>query len=378
MFNPDLTTALRIDGRRYRFAPHPAIKTLVWGQEGRRGIVYRLDEVDGGTPHALKVFRLVHRRPGLVDAVAALRAYHELPGMSVCAQTVLTRETHARLIAENEDLEYAILMPWIEGKTWFDYLQARQAIRLEDSRALAESMAWVLYALELNRLAHCDLSSANVIVAPDLQQVHLVDVEDLYTPWVQPPPLLPGGSMGYQHPALNGDGQWGALGDRFAGAVLMAEMLGWAHPGVRRRAYGESYFAPDEMGTNCERFRVLRGVLRVYGDDFAEAFESAWYADGLEGCPPLKTWYDLLDHLPPGPIQGWEETLEAEPVVGRTYNPEPLRVGRAARAEPVRAHRRRRGLGCVQAMGAPIIFLVASCFLVCLMLFVLMAHVQGG
>ena len=146
--------------------------------------------------------------------------------MSVCTQTVLTRQTHGRLIEEHEDLEYATLMPWIEGKTWFDYLQSRQAVRLGDSRALAESMAWVLYALELNRLAHCDLSSANVIIAPDLQQVHLVDVEDLYTPWVEPPPMLPGGSMGYQHPSLNGSGQWGALGDRFAGAVLMAEMLG--------------------------------------------------------------------------------------------------------------------------------------------------------
>ncbi len=309
MFNPTLQTRLFIDGQEYRFSPHPAVPTLVWGQEGRHAIVYRLQ--NNGDAYALKVFRPAFRHPGLIEAADALWAYHELPGMRVCKQTVITQETHPKLVSEHEDLDYAMLMPWIEGRTWFDYLQTKERLTLDESRAVAESMAWVLYALELNNLAHCDLSSGNAIVDPRLDQIHLVDVEDLYSPWLVPPPMVPAGSMGYQHPTVAATGQWGPLGDRFAGAVLMAEMLGWAHPDVRRFAWGESYFAPDELQQENERYEILTDALRVYDEGFADVFVETWWADSLETCPPLKTWYDLLDALPRDPVTEWAPVDEA-------------------------------------------------------------------
>lgn len=328
MFNPTLKTRLVIDGQEYSFSPHPVVPSLVWGQEGRHAIVYRIEAVNGGSnparpldrangynrAYALKVFRPAFQHPGLLESAEALSWAHELPGMRVCDQKVLRKETHPELIRQYEDLSYAMLMPWVEGQTWFDYLQKRERTTLDQSRALAESMAWTLYALEANQLAHCDLSSGNVIIDPGLQAVNLVDVEDLYSPWLTAPPMVPAGTPGYQHRESGSGGQWRPSGDRFAGAVLMAEMLGWAHHEVRENAFGESYFAPEELQQETPRYHLLQDVLTVYDEGFAEAFNEAWHSDSLESCPPLKTWYDLVDELPRGPVANWA------PVEGDEYD----------------------------------------------------------
>ena len=303
MFNPTLTTRLNIDGKDYIFTPHPAIPTMAWGQEGRHAIVFRIER--GDEAYGLKVFRPVFRHPGLIATAESLWTYHELPGMLVCKQAVITRDGFPELVEQYEDLDHAMVMPWIDGDTWFDVIEKRRKLTLDQSRAVAENMAWVLYALELNQLAHCDLSSGNVILDPRLDQSHLVDVEDLYSPWLEQPPLVPAGTPGYQHKESAEKGQWGPLGDRFAGVVLMAEMLGWAHPAVRASAWGESYFAPNEIQQKSERFDTLVKALRIYDKGFAEAFEQAWRSERLENCPPLKTWYDLLDALPRDPVANW-------------------------------------------------------------------------
>ncbi len=363
MFNPSLNTRLVIDGQEYRFSPHPVVPTLVWGQEGRHAIVYRIEAADGpasgnrralmapaanGNGYALKVFRPAFRHPGLLESAEALSWAHELPGMRVCDQRVITRETHPDLVAQYEDLDYALLMPWIDGQTWFDYLQKRERATLEQSRTLAESLAWVLYALELNHLAHCDLSSGNVIVGPGLNMVHLVDVEDLYSPWLTPPPMVPAGTPGYQHKEVSRLGQWRPAGDRFAGAVLMAEMLGWAHPEVRKHAAGESYFEPDELQEESERYFILRDVLRIYDPGFAETFEAAWRSRSLESCPPLKTWYDLLDALPRDPVESWAP-IDPEELAQETPRPANVAVPvevRQAEARPDRRPAWLRRFGC--------------------------------
>lgn len=363
MFNPSLNTRLVIDGQEYRFSPHPVVSTLVWGQEGRHAIVYRIEAANGlasgsrralmapaanGNGYALKVFRPAFRHPGLLKSAEALSWARELPGMRVCDQKVITRETHPDLVAHYEDLDYAMLMPWIDGQTWFDYLQKRERATLEQSRALAESLAWVLYALELNHLAHCDLSSGNVIVDPGLDTVHLVDVEDLYSPWLTPPPMVPAGTPGYQHKEVSRLGQWRPAGDRFAGAVLMAEMLGWAHPEVRRHAAGESYFEPDELQEESERYLILRDVLRIYDPAFAETFEAAWRSRSLESCPPLKTWYDLLDALPRDPVESWAP-IDPQELAEETPRPTNVAVPVEVRREEARPGRRPawlRRFGC--------------------------------
>ncbi len=363
MFNPTLNTRLVIDGQEYTFSPHPVVPTLVWGQEGRHAIVYRIQAVDGllsgasggsrglmapatnGSAYALKVFRPAFRHPGLLESAEALSWAHELPGMRVCDQKVLRAETHPELVGQHEDLDYAMLMPWIEGQTWFDYLQKRERTSLDQSRMLAESMAWVLYALELNNLAHCDLSSGNVIIDPGLDSVHLVDVEDLYSPWLTPPPMAPAGTPGYQHREVSGTGQWRPAGDRFAGSVLIAEILGWAHPEVRKHAWGESFFEPGELQQDSVRYRVLRDVLHIYDPGFAETFEAAWRSRSLESCPPLKSWYDLLDALPRDPVASWAP-IDPSELEEETPLPEGIAVPVEAQPAPEQDGKPTRRRGC--------------------------------
>jgi serine/threonine protein kinase len=337
MFNPTLKTQIAIGDTEYTFAPHPVVPTLVWGQEGRHAIVYRIEPVgyqrgatralgtNGGYngAYALKIFRPAFRHPGLLESAEALAWAHELPGMRVCDQRVITRESYPELVARYEDFNYAMLMPWIDGQTWFDYLSKRERTTLDQSRALAESLAWVLYALELNHLAHCDLSSGNVIIDPAQDSIHLVDVEDLYSPWLTPPPMVPAGSPGYQHRDVASSGQWGPTADRFAGAVLICEMLAWAHPAIREDAWAESYFAPDELQQDTLRYRRLVEVLQQFDPAFAEVFEAAWRSTGLENCPPIKDWYDLMDSLPRDPVARWAP-IDAAAFEGETPPPPEL------------------------------------------------------
>ncbi len=382
MFNPNLQSTLDIDGHTFQFSPHPVVPSLVWGQEGRHAIVYRMTTNGRGPAkaYALKVFRPVFRHAGLIEAVEAMAWYQELPGMRVCAQQVLTPETHPRLIAQHEDLDHAMLMPWIEGETWFDYLQKRQRVTLDQSRALAESVAWVLYALELNQIAHCDLSSGNVIVDDSLEQVNLIDVEDLYSPWLEPPPFVPAGSIGYAHRSVQQDGQWGPLGDRFSGAVLVAEMLIWAKPDLRMMAHGESFFDPAEMhDPGSERYHALRDMLRVFDPAFAEAFEQAWRSRTLNECPPLKTWYDLLDGLPREPVASWAPINPRE-FEANTPRPKSVAVGAGRAASkaglPVDTKKRGRlgqwaqnisrslGVGCNVLLVAGALISFITCFII--------------
>lgn len=350
MFNPTLNTRLTINGQVFSFSPHPAVPTLVWGQEGRHAIVYRIQS--DGQAYALKVFRPVYRRPELVEAAEALWSYHELPGMRVCQQTVLTPEVYPTLLAQHEDLAYAMVMPWIDGDTWFDLLHNRHALTPDQCRALSDHAAWVLYALEINEMAHCDLSSGNVIIAPDLPQINLVDVEDMYSPWLPRPSMVSKGTAGYQHREAASNGQWGPLGDRFAGAVLLAEFLGWALPDIRESAWGESYFAPNELQQDCERYHLLFDALAAYEAGFEDAFEAAWFADALEACPPLRTWYDLLDALPRDPVIEWAPLI-AEQV--ESVEAEPVGVGLP--------RRRRRGCGCRGVVTLVLVLLLLFCYL---------------
>jgi hypothetical protein len=163
--------------------------------------------------------------------------------------------------------------------------------------------------MEQNGIAHCDLSGPNVLLPMLAGQtadgrpqtayrppstVELVDVEGLYAPGLPRPEALPSGSSGYAHRTAR-EGLWGPTADRFAGAVLLAEMLGWGDESVREACYGETYFDPAEMpaqgGSNPPRYRTLIAALaRHYGQPVADLFERAWTSETLADCPTFGEW----------------------------------------------------------------------------------------
>jgi hypothetical protein len=323
-FRPNVHDELTIDGVTYRIAEHPAAPGIPYGQEGRAGIVYQLlpsptgRGAGGEGAMALKVFRARFRTPALVSQAEKLAAFADLPGLTVCRRTVLTPQRNANLLRREPDLTYAVLMPWIEGPTWTEVMLEKRPLTPQQALDLARAFADILSRMEQNGIAHCDLSGPNVLL-PMLAQptadrrpqtayrppsaVELVDVEGLYAPGLPRPEALPSGSSGYAHRTAR-EGLWGPTADRFAGAVLLAEMLGWGDESVREACYGETYFDPAEMpsvaqASACDRYRTLLSALaRHYGQPVADLFERAWRSETLADCPTFGEWLVALPEHP--------------------------------------------------------------------------------
>ena len=294
-FRPNPNDELTINGVTYHIAEHPAAPGMPYGQEGRAGIVYRLLS-SASEGQALKVFKPRFRLPYLVSQAERIAAYADLSGLQVCRRTVLTPSRHADLLRQYADLTYAVLMPWIEGPTWLEVILDRKPFTSEQSLALARALAEVLVHMEEQGIAHCDLSGPNVML-PALAEgegVALVDVEGLYAPGLPQPEALSSGSAGYAHKTAK-DGLWSTKADRFAGAVLLAEMLGWCDPQVCQSAWSESYFEPKEMQQESERYRILvTSLSHHWGDGLAALFEHAWRSDSLADCPTFGEWLVAL------------------------------------------------------------------------------------
>lgn len=292
-FRPEVNQTLRIDELDYCFTEHPAAPGMPYGQTGRRATVYQVQA--NGTFHALKVFTEAFRSPRAAVNAKQLRAFAELPGLQAVSRQVLVPSQHEGLLKTHPDLAYAVLMPWIGGTTWQELLSTGAALIQDESLALAREFCNVLKSLEARGAAHCDLSGPNVMVQREPLSVALVDLEDLYAPgWTQPE-KLPGGSAGYAHKTAP-KGLWSAESDRFAGAVLLAEMLGWCDERIRKAAWGESYFAPEEMQQEHARYHLLVEVLHErWGAALTEAFQAAWLSQQLGDAASFTDWELLLD-----------------------------------------------------------------------------------
>ncbi|MBN1920210.1 MAG: hypothetical protein JW892_03115 [Anaerolineae bacterium] len=315
-FRPNVHDTLTIGDATYVVAEHPAAPGMPYGQEGRAGVVYRLllslpETEDGGV--ALKVLRPRFRTPSLVSQAEKLETYAALPGLQVCRRTVLTRVHNADLLQQHPDLIYAVLMPWIAGPTWLEVLLDKRPLTFEQALSMARAFAEILESMELRGVAHCDLSGPNVLLpalanhgpqtagSSPSSAVALVDVEGLYAPGLLRPEALPSGSSGYAHRTAH-EGLWSPTADRFAGAILLAEMLGWGDENVRSAAWSETYFDPDEMpgrastGTpHPERYQILLVTLhRHYGENVASLLERAWHSETLADCPTFGEWLVAL------------------------------------------------------------------------------------
>jgi len=296
VFHPSVGDLLTVGSVVYRMTEHPAAPGIPYGQEGRQAVVYRVADDQQGQ-RALKVFKLRYRMPALVSLAERIAPFARLPGLQVCQRIVITPQQNGDLLRQQPDLIYAVLMPWITGPTWMEVMLEQRVLSPAQSLALARSLAEILATLEQRGVAHCDLSGPNLLL-PGLAAttgrnedgVALVDVEQLYASTLDRPAALPGGSPGYAHKTAP-DGLWSPDADRFAGAVLIAEMLEWCDPRMREAAWGEGYFDPQEMQRETERYRRLSTVLvEHYGQGIADLFERSWRSETLADCPTFGEW----------------------------------------------------------------------------------------
>jgi len=303
-YRPDPDDILTIDATPYRVAEHPSAPGIAYGQEGRQGIVYQLHAADGQRA-ALKLFKARYRLPALVAQAQAITPFAAIPGLEVCARTVLSPLRYGDLARQHPDLSYAVIMPWVSGPTWLDVVLERRALTPAQSLAVARALALLLATMEEQQIAHCDLSAPNLLLPgllepPSSQPVALVDVEQIYAPGLNRPDALPGGSAGYAHRTAPA-GLWSAVSDRFAGAILLAEILGWGIPEVRAVAGEESYFEPEELQQPGARYATLiRQLDMVWGVAISGLLERSWRSDTLADCPTFGEW---LVALPDAPIE---------------------------------------------------------------------------
>lgn len=307
-FHPAVGDEIRLFGRKYTFSKHPAVEgiDIPYGQEGRQGIVYQLSNERGKGQQkyiAFKVFRNRFKERHQVEATENLKLFTSTYGLSAASRSVLQNENHPKLINQYEDLEFSLIMPWIEGPTWADILIDEKELTPQQCLEAACTFAYVMAGLEEKGLAHCDLSSSNVII-PALSAaktsryfsgVELIDIEELYAPALKKPPILPGGSPGYAACYME-DGNWGPDADRFSGAVLLGEMISWHEKDIRGlKADDISFFDKEELQTDSERYSVMLSVItRTAGKQFAQLFQKAWSSKSPAECPTFSEWLSLF------------------------------------------------------------------------------------
>jgi len=293
-FDPQPGDWLTIGDENYRFTPHPSAgMSIAYAQEGRKAIVYQLRRSSDDRLFALKVFKPAFRGDYLVEVARRIAPYAGWPGMIACQRTVLTREQHRRVLTLYPELEYAVLMPWVADQTWQNILILNRLLSYRQSLELAGSLAAILRNLEAHHLAHCDISGGNVLVDSDRRRINLVDLEDMYGADLPMPVACPTGTPGYQHRTSRRSphGQWQLYGDRFAGAVLLAEILASHDPQVLGAADAEHYFAEDEMQSlDCVRYTLMVKALTGISVQLAKLFEQAWSSSSLADCPSFDQW----------------------------------------------------------------------------------------
>lgn len=307
-FRPSPNIQLTIRNQVYMVCQHPAAPGMAYGQSGRRALVYQLRNGDGDF-FALKVFNQTFRTSEIEQGAKNLQNYASLPGLVVCKRLVLsdTQAQDAVLLQQYPDLRYAALMPWVQGSTWQEVILTRMEFKPRQSYQFANGLVNILAGMERSGLAHCDLSGANVLLPGFVNQqppVALVDVEEMYIPKAQSPAKRPAGSLGYNHPTTAA-GLWSAEVDRFAGAILIAEMLGWFDTQVQQSALigtddspGEQYFGADEMQQPCQRFEILRHSLGTHWSaSIADLFMRAWGSATLAACPSFAEWQNAFSAL---------------------------------------------------------------------------------
>ena len=299
VFRPTPDVVFTVGDASYRFVPHPLFPydpEEVYVLEGGEALVYQVQEIASGYLAALKVPKPSFRGPHIARSAEALAPYAQLPGLALAQRVCLTREAKGALLARYPDLEFAVLMPWLTGITWaglFADRMAGAAYGAAEALALATATAEVLWQLEAHHLAHTDLAGSNVVVLPDWKGIELLDIEHLYQPQVPPPPQVSRGTPGYQHPYLGEIGQWCAEGDRFAGGILLAEMLAWADPLVRAQTLegAESLFQPGELQSlTVPHWQAVRDALWAICPPTLNLFDAVWASSNLATCPDLAAW----------------------------------------------------------------------------------------
>lgn len=286
-FLPNLQQIITINKTNYSFGEHPFLPGHPYGSTGKRGTVYKL--IGGNENQALKVFVPIYREPRMVSVAEKLNEFASFKGLKVAKRSVLTGSKDLELLKEYKDLTYAVVMPWIEGETWSNFISLKKPLMKKESLAFSKQLISILLSMEENGIAHCDISGANLIFSEG-KNIELIDLEEMYGSEFKKPKKLPAGSPGYAHITAS-EGLWSEEADRFSGAIMISEMLGFSSLTVRENVWDDTFFKPDEIQKDCERYGIIKKDLHDrWGKSIGDLFSQAWYSDSLLNCPNFSEW----------------------------------------------------------------------------------------
>lgn len=288
-FDPSVYEACVLFGETYVVQPHPASPTRRYAQKGGRGRVFQLRHKRSSSLWALKVFDPRYRVSSLSTMAQQLSLVEGYEGMHAAKRRVILPSDP--VVGVYPNLEYAMMIPWIHGKTWFDLLveAGKGSLQLSTpaSLRLCRRFLEVIAGLEASGMAHTDLAPGNVVFELSSYDVQLLDLEDMYMPDA-PSAKMAKGSKGYRHACgdTSGVNFWRADGDRYSAAVLAAEILILSNHGLARRVTEEGYFADHRLDAQAAaRFGDAKGWLSKIAPTFATLFERAWLAETIAECP---------------------------------------------------------------------------------------------
>lgn len=324
-FDPLPNETLDLGQRTYVIRPHPRAPTTTFAATGRRATVYNLLG-PGDTKWALKVFKRKFQVPSLMDSAKLVGRFRHLPGMTAAQRTVIGPKFKA--VINCRDLLYSTLMPWIEGTTWYDMLLTASKhpgpqYDLRTSLGICGTFLKVMEGLEQAGVTHTDIAPGNVSVNLATFDVQLLDLEDIYSAGIPEPEVKNTGSPGYCHPS--GIATWCTEGDRYATAVMAAEMLLLACPDTDGPSGDSGVFAGDRNTTSGTlRFNATFPYLQSVGPDFAELFRSAWMSKTLKDCPLASQLSSAIAKVPlPPPTKPPKAVMTSPKPVVKWIPPSP-------------------------------------------------------
>ena len=260
-FRSNIFEIISIDGKEYRFNPQPANAESPFAITGKRATVYQLQD-EHGALYALKVFSLAYRSPQIAAQAKQIASLQSIPGLEACKRRVLIPVEQAELVITHPELRYAVLMPWLPGSTLEELLATKNALTPEQRLMAAQKLAATLAELEARGVVHGNLNPANLLVdlsASDEVAIHLVGLE------------------GMRFDAAQG-ADFDATSDRFAGAMLLAELLS-----------GE--VVREDVASQEDVAEIIEDR---WGRAICDVYERAVSSPTPAHCPPFSEWIDAL------------------------------------------------------------------------------------
>jgi hypothetical protein len=307
-----LTTRIVLREQEYKFLPDESFPDRIYVNDiGARASIYKIQNIQSGTIHALKIFRPQYQHSYTKENFDyAQNTLSRIPALAWITQRFMINHADDGTLLRakaNAFLENAIVMPWLEFDKITDirYLlkKGRLSLTQEDAFKIAQSFFESMHQLELLGIAHGDIASSNILIDARQCAVHIIDIEDFFhDSLVKPSGVIdgPGGSQGYRFSASFSS--WDVMADRFASAVLIAELLTLHDTDIVSAVQDnrkETTFTQMELdlrhsADSDSLIRQIEAKLTAIDVQAGPLFRRAMSAQSLNRVPAITEWMQIF------------------------------------------------------------------------------------